>query len=123
MSPVVGPVVVTIVGNSRRSNILSAISAGGGDVLMLLRTTNCRTATTVSAATGANRRPPLHRRLLRYHHCLHRRQNLGLRRRNRTFLLSPLHNPLRSRVVQTARQVSKRFRSSREVKVIVTATG
>jgi hypothetical protein len=61
MLPVVGPVVVTIVVNSRRSNILSAISAGDGDALMLLRTTNCRTSTTVSAATGANRRPPLHR--------------------------------------------------------------
>jgi len=36
MSPVVGPVVVTIVVNFRRSNILSAISAGGGDALMLL---------------------------------------------------------------------------------------
>ena len=61
MSPVVGPVVVTIVVNFRRSNILSAISAGGGVALMLLRTTYCRTATMVSAATGAKRRPPLHR--------------------------------------------------------------
>jgi hypothetical protein len=61
MSAAVAWVVVTIVVNFRRSNILSAISGSGGVALMLLRTIYCRTATMVSAATGANRRPPLHR--------------------------------------------------------------